>query len=127
MTKLNQAAIDGLGNPIIVQKILDTQKMGGYENITCYDCSALVFMVKDKERNTHPELTNLDAGIAAGMLMSAIAAYGLNSIPLGIFTNPKVDEVLGLESRSVLMAVAIGKAEGPIPPKVIKNNAKFIE
>ena len=84
-------------------------KHGVKNPVTC-DAPCVILFVKNERKI--PNFVDIDVGISAMAIMTAALQFNLDTMCLGFFQNPKVEEYFGLAKGSVAMGIAIGKVKG---------------
>lgn len=107
ISKLDKELFNTLPSEV-QERFTKRQQRYNVTNLCTYDCSAIIVVLKSKERQS--QSTSLNAGILVGVLISSVQLAGLGSCCLGSICNPKVEEILGLEKGSIALGVAIGKS-----------------
>ena len=99
------------------ERFTTRQKRYGTTNPCTYDCSAIIFVVKNERAGPY---SSLDAGILSMGILVAVQGVGLGSVPLGMVVRPEVEEILGLPKGAICLGIAVGK------PKVVDVDQKEV-
>ena len=96
------------------------------KNVLTCDCSAEVILYKNErgsEQNSY-----IHAGIAAMAICVAAKSFGLDTMVHQVMVGPGAAGVYGLDPKSLIVAVAIGKArpDAHIGKREIQNKITYI-
>lgn len=106
---------------------LKRKEKHGVNNVVTCDCPLVVIFVKNERQMK--QYVDIDVGISAMAMMAAAIQYGYDSMCLGLFQNPAVEEYFNLPKGSVPLALAIGKVKGDrsFPHKELISKVSFVE
>lgn len=89
---------------------LGRKEKHGVTNVVTCDASLVILFVKNER--AMKDFVGIDVGISAMAMMTAALQFGLDTMCLGFFKNPAVEEYFGLAKDSVPLGLAIGKVKG---------------
>jgi nitroreductase len=102
----------------------------GVKNVVTCDAPAVIFLVKNERASE--KFLYIDVGIVTQSIIVAAQEFGLESMCIGIYLvgdTAKVEQILGIPTGNLVMAVAIGKgqANAKLLDKKIIAKATYIQ
>lgn len=107
--------------------VLERKEKHHVENVITCDAPVVIFFVKNSRQIKN--YVDIDVGISAMAMMTAALQFGIDSMCLGFFQSPIVEEYFGKEKGSIAMGLAFGKVKGDriFPHKDLLQKVDYID